>query len=213
MAGIDGNTKGCFHFNNSGTDSSTAGLSFSLQGGATYSTSSPKFGSHSLSVPSASSSYGQIADNAALDYGTGDFTWDYWAKFSTDKASYIAYRSTIAIRYFSSTIDVFMGSGATNRISTAWTPTLGQWYHHALTRSGSNLRFFVDGTQIGSTGTDSQNLDAADAVTLGQGAGANFMDGFIDEFRMSNVARWTANFTPPSSEYTVDNTGSFLSFF
>lgn len=38
-----------------------------------------------------------------------------------------------------------------------------------------------------------------------QYSGGNYFDGYIDEVRISNIARWTgSNFTPPSSEYTSD---------
>lgn len=37
------------------------------------------------------------------------------------------------------------------------------------------------------------------------GASADEMDGYIDEVRISKgIARWTSNFTPPSSPYTPE---------
>lgn len=216
MAGLDSNAKGCFHFNNSAADASTAALTGALGGTGAYSATA-KFGSHALSCPGAG--YFTINDDAALDYGAGDFTWDYWVNFTVTGAAYMTYRggaggsgTLIATRFFANTIDVFLND--VNVISAAWTPSTSTYYHHALVRSGTNVYFFVDGTQLGSTGTSSATLNSDQSVTVGEGAGVNFLNGLVDEFRMSNVARWTGNFTAPTAEYSADTaTGNFFMFF
>jgi hypothetical protein len=72
------------------------------------------------------------------------------------------------------------------------------WYHIAVSRSGANTRMFVNGTQAGSTYTDTNNY-AAGAIGVGGRADATIpLNGYIDDLRITKgIARYTANFTPP----------------
>jgi hypothetical protein len=79
----------------------------------------------------------------------------------------------------------------------------GQWYHIAMVRSGGTITSYLNGVSFGSgvlTGTvqtDTTPLSiGGDSVNIGQA-----FDGFIDEVRISNVARYTSNFTPPSAPF------------
>lgn len=80
------------------------------------------------------------------------------------------------------------------------------WHHVAVVRSGSTITGYFDGTSVG-TATNESLGDATGTLYIGQnsGAGANNFDGWMDEYRISKgVARWTTNFTPPTTEYTAD---------
>lgn len=76
-----------------------------------------------------------------------------------------------------------------------------QWYHFALTRDSSDaMRCFLDGTQIGTTPTNSGSIGQA-THHIGQQQNATYLNGWIDEYRFSNNTRWTANFTPQDHAY------------
>ena len=81
----------------------------------------------------------------------------------------------------------------------------GSWHHLAITRSGTTLRGFVDGTQIGSDITSSLSFDAynTDPLRIGfgnDGRGNFYWDGYMSDIRITKgLARYTANFTPPTS--------------
>lgn len=88
--------------------------------------------------------------------------------------------------------------------SVAWTPSASTWYHVAISRSGDNLRFFVDGTQQGSTQSIAgvTLYDSDQALQVGAENTTHFLDGYLDEVRISKgVARWSGNFTLPVEEY------------
>jgi hypothetical protein len=98
------------------------------------------------------------------------------------------------------TYDLSSGGGYTGGTSTVAFIT-GAWTHVAKTRSGSTVRFFVDGTQrISYTFSGAVSLNS---FTLGN-SGDEFYSGWFDDLRISQIARYTANFTRPSSPFTFN---------
>lgn len=85
--------------------------------------------------------------------------------------------------------------------------------HLALTYDGTEFNFFVDGVQVGSL---SQVLtERSFQVWLGasyEKSAVVYGKSTIDEFRISDICRYSANFTP-SSRHTLDeNTVTLLHF-
>jgi hypothetical protein len=81
------------------------------------------------------------------------------------------------------------------------------WYHVAVTRSGTNTKMFLNGVQEGPTYTDSTNYSVGNSARPFFGAlgtdGSLQWYGYFDEIRISKgIARWTANFTPPTAPYS-----------
>ena len=75
------------------------------------------------------------------------------------------------------------------------------WYHVAVTWDGTTLRFFVNGV-IGTTHTGVTITPSTNQVIVGgTGPGASgLFTGYIDDLRITKgVARYTANFTPPTA--------------
>jgi hypothetical protein len=85
---------------------------------------------------------------------------------------------------------------------------INTWYHIAVSRSGTNTRLFVNGTQEGSTYSDSTNyLTNTTEMRIGQNFDAGFPDnvnGYLDEIRVSNTARYTTTFTPATTAFQPD---------
>lgn len=79
-------------------------------------------------------------------------------------------------------------------------------YHLALVRSGSTITQYINGVADG-TVTNNANI-GNNAATWGFGiytnsGPTNFLGGRVDVIRLSKVARWTSNFTPPTVPYTT----------
>jgi hypothetical protein len=69
------------------------------------------------------------------------------------------------------------------------------WYHIAVVRNGSNWTLYINGYSR-ATYSSNQNLDS-DTLLIGcQALGANKFVGNISNFRYSNSAVYTSNFTP-----------------
>lgn len=174
----------------------------------TISTAQSKYGGASM-VFNGTSSRLSIADSADWDFGTGDFTVELWARF-TSHASV----QTLVSNYLNSTVGwslqrrndtstIRFGNGDTALLDVSWTPTNGVWYHISVTRSGTSLRAFVDGTQVGSTATNSTNITGStNPLLVGAlffGSMMLFYDGYVDDLRVTKgVARYTTTFTPPT---------------
>ena len=102
-----------------------------------------------------------------------------------------------------------MQNGATE-IRSAYdiTPVINTWYHFAVVRNGNNWVVYLDGIQQGTTSNSVSYKDYDTILYIGaysnsgNPAISGFLDGYIDELRISKgIAHWTSNFTPPSSPY------------
>ena len=111
-------------------------------------------------------------------------------------------------RWLSSNILQFtFDVGGVNNVNMqrTWSPSANTWYHIALDRNGSNWYMFIDGVQLAAAYSASNTFNNATGQ-LNVGAGyspvGDFLNGWLDEFRISKgIARWTANFTPPTVAY------------
>ncbi len=118
--------------------------------------------------------------------------------------------------------------GAQNASSfnaAANTVALNRIHHIALTYDGSSVRTFVDG-QLAQTTAASGSWNVgpfASFMLASQGAsiypgvsdgfGNPTAPGFFDSLRISNVARYTASFTPPTAKFSSDGNTVFLENF
>ena len=153
--------------------------------------------------------YLNIPNSSLHDLGSGDFTIEMWLYFSGSTGSFY----NICGKWSSSTQWILQWRGTFWRFytnnggapSVDWNDSVssGQWYHIAVCRSGSNFRFFRDGTQIGSTYTSSAAITSTtDILQIGGAQGSTTpLNGNISDFRLSKVARYTTNFTPPTRSF------------
>jgi len=201
------------------TDSSTSGHTISAFGAVNHSTAKAKFGSTSI-LFDGTTDYLSLPSHADWVLGTGDFTVDFWywqvdngdrvivGSTSTGSATPTAWRakSAATLKFGSSHTDNFVGG-----------VTLGQsaWRHCAYTRASNVLRVFVDGTQDGSDTALTTNFSDQRELWIGNAHDGGDLHGYIDEMRISKgIARWTANFTPPTDAYgstVVNATGTLIS--
>ena len=153
--------------------------------------------------------------NDGVTFGSGNFTIEMFANFTTGAANCIFFggRPTgVAGDY---PVLIFISSDSSLQYNvggsaiTGGTITLNTWHHIAICRSSSSTKMFLDGTQIGSTYSDSTTYVDGGRMRLGNsgynaGGGIN---GFLSNVRVVNAAIYTSNFTVPTSPLTaVTNT-------
>ena len=84
---------------------------------------------------------------------------------------------------------------------------MGQWYHLALVRNGSNNAFYVNGVSL-SSATGSHDVTITTLV-IGGGYGTEYLDGRVSNARFTQgQALYTSNFTPPTSALTTTSQGA-----
>lgn len=204
------------------TDNSSYAATVNFFNTARLSTTTPKYGSASLSLTAVSGSpttsgYCEIADSNNWDFGTGDFTVECWFRTTLIVNGYNA--QTFVSNYSTGVGWTFRYQRTTNRLqwiwnttvlwTSVWTPVANTWYHVAICRSSSALYAFINGVSQGSPVGDGTNYTGA-TVPLQLGAmvnntypsRTNFITGNLDDIRITKgVARYTANFTPPSGPF------------
>jgi hypothetical protein len=179
-------------------------------GNAQVDTAQSKFGESSALFDGS----GDYLTGVTGDYtfGTSDFTIECWFRYSslTSFATITDFRfnagsNTMAIYFDSGVLKVHLDSAV--RITSSNSFNANTWYHVALSRSGTSTKLFVDGTQTGSTYTDSTNYSSSNKLAIGANYDFNAVthwNGHIDEFRISNTARYTTTFTPSTAPFVND---------
>jgi len=105
----------------------------------------------------------------------------------------------------SSVIFALGQSGAIDAFQPSATIASNTWYHIAVSRAGSSIKIFLNGSQIGTTYTSSYNCTSSAqdlAIGINLDADRTPLDGYIDDLRITKgVARYTSNFTPPTAPF------------
>ncbi len=96
----------------------------------------------------------------------------------------------IMIKNDAGTLKFFVDKYNASVTGPAWTPTLGTWYHVAMTYDGTNFEWFVDNV---SQGTAAAGTVATNNASLAIGARMDgttyYFDGLIDDVRVWNIVR------------------------
>jgi hypothetical protein len=143
-----------------------------------------------------------------LAFNTGDFTvelWVYPVAWDSNMVVIQGGSNGFGIQKYSGgstgNIGVIINGGWV--ITDATLPTTGQWTHIAVTRSGSTLRFFVNGVVSGSTPTNTADISEG-IRNIGGESGQTFYYGYMDDIRITKgYARYTANFTAPAAAFPL----------
>lgn len=164
-----------------------------------------------------SANYAQVTSNITTNLiGTGNYTLEFWV-----------YPTVTSGRQ--DWIDLFPSSGS-NRLLVYWdgtnivyypglsaityTVTLSslayQWQHIAVSRLSGSTKMFLNGTQIGSTYTDSVNFSISYKPTIGKDpAGSTYITGYISGIRLV-VGTGYSSITVPTSVPTAVSGSQFL---
>jgi len=180
------------------------------------STTQVKFGSGSYSSGIAGALGGlKIVPTTGFGFGLGDFTIEHWyyptgysdcisvdlrpLAISTGPYPTMSPRISGSMTYY---------TGGIFRITSSTTATpLNQWSSVAVVRYNGNTRLYVNGVQEGITFVDTTDYQEG-AGTIGcrgtEQTGTAPIRGYMDEIRVSNIARYTSNYTPATQPFVND---------
>jgi hypothetical protein len=185
----------------------------------------PKVGTSVISMDGTGDSI-YAASSSDFNFGTGDFTLEAWinnngsgneaifAHFTsgTDKWYFIADYSNDSLAIYDrvSGLDAESKQGGSNGASI----TNGAWHHVAAVRSSGVVKFYIDGK-----GQDNQATPTLPAANFGKtatcyigedGQGSDYWNGYFGPLRISNSARYTADFDIPTTVWTNDGNTKLL---
>jgi len=187
--------------------------------GHTVVSTTSKFGGGSFSLDGAGD-YITIADHADFDFSGEEWTIEFWFYDNgpqlsypntqktdiyyqvTDGSSTNLYLTQHGWTFGRDQISVHLAINGTDVVATSAVAGLGtnQWNHVAVVQNGaSDYKIFCNGSlRVSSASATSPAAGNGNTVYIG-GTGPNddFL-GFIDEFRISNTARYSSDFTPQS---------------
>ena len=191
------------------------------------SVANPVGGSKSMSFPGNNTGVCvQIDDtrnpfaSGGLSAGTNDFTMECWFRPSavlTSGEQYIFEQSYGGPVIFLNGNKYALGWSMNSVLTTTSSViAINTWYHAALTKSSGTSRLFLNGTQQWSS-TSNYNFTQTSvpgttyvAGGLNSGSLSCLYNGLICEARISTIARYTANFTPPSTPFVDDQFTALL---
>ncbi len=166
-----------------------------------------------------------IDDSDDWDFGTGDFTIDFWllnvapASLSNHEPDYAGIISaklstTQAWQLYFGGVGqglqdkllFYPGSGASSLTSTS-VMSAGSMKHIAIVRSGNGLVMYVNGASEGTLDVTGMTINSlGNGIVLGRlttDASNYYSYVWLDELRISKgIARWTSNFTPATEPYS-----------
>ncbi|MEK6705331.1 MAG: LamG-like jellyroll fold domain-containing protein, partial [Bdellovibrionota bacterium] len=184
----------------------------------------------SRNFTAGSSTYMSAANNDAQRTTTSTMTVEAWVRFDTRPSNnyymVIAQKSAaspnlgwqFALKkqsnkyYLSFNASTDGTAYATEVKSNSLTISADTWYHLAVTYNKGTVEFYREGTKkgggtIGVAGSTPLFNNTA-TLEIGRdsvpGTPTSYLDGYVDDLRISQVVRWTSDFTKPASAYDPD---------
>lgn len=149
-----------------------------------------------------------------------DYTIEFWRYFAqnnsgsgivTIRGKFTTYIPCLLIGYASQNIQSGLYAGTTAgswdiiENKTMGTYTTGVWNHMCLSKHENTYYCFKDGTLTATYSTDTTfKYPYTEFFAIGAWCGSNnsfspnaVMAGYLQDFRVSDICRYTSNFTPP----------------
>lgn len=181
--------------------------------GAVLSNTQTAFGSSaSFGATGAANQFISTPITQAMQF-TGDFTVEFWHFLSSNVADAApvaignnASNTTMAyIAYVAG--DIFVkgdGQTAATKVSSVAFP-LNTWLHIALVKHGTAWTVYRGGVASAPVTINAPwGTEGGLLYVNGFSSAVTAVNGFIDELRISNIARYLAGFTPPNAPFVVD---------
>ena len=208
------------HFSTIAPGRTGSATTISVTGNTQHSTNKAKFGTSSFQTY-ISGSAGQLsASPTNTAFGSGSWTIEYWVNFNAinnwqeawdlhgPSGEYLDVYQNASTQTYPRVAGLVFISNTTSENYHPATTTTGQWDHRAFVRNGStDFKSYLNGTAQGTTtaGGDSMPTNVWNALTIGSGTQANW-----DDFRISDTARYTGNFSVPTARFETDANTMFL---
>jgi len=213
VSGLTFGTNGFYlKFNNS-FDKHT----LTANGDVKHSTAQNKIGATSIAFD-GTNDWITVTDHPDFDFGTSAFTIEMWVRMDSSSTNYSGLftmdNPQCSFRINAQGRIQFLQDHGGTRGNTDDNDTSGTnlrddaWHHVAMVREGdATWDLYVDGTSEYSGTGMTGNITGHSDIVIGRRAdsNSNYLTGYLDEIRVSKVARYTSNFTPSTTAFDDDN--------
>jgi hypothetical protein len=176
-----------------------------------------------------SAAFLSLADNTAFNFGTGDATVEFWFNSPGTSNNYPGIISSVdyntsgsaSIRFdntgYKGKVFMYINGGGDPVIASTSTISYNTWTHVAITRSGTSLKMYINGT-LDTTVTISVSLGwylSYGGMRIGRGfdvdGASAYFPGYVSNVRLvKGSVVYTANFTPSTTPLTAIANTSLL---
>lgn len=189
--------------------------------GVIVSTDQSKFNGKSLYFGNSVYLTANIPDIFA---GVADWTVDWWEYRTSNNTNGAVVSKTFAAN---GGLGILIGQDISNNLyffgsgGSQWdvapstlmgTQILNTWVHRAVTRNFGTIRTFENGELKAEVPSSASIGATTQPLTVGRYdfQSGGYYPGYISEFRISNIARWTENFIPPAAPYSWQKPPDYL---
>lgn len=202
---IQSRTISLLHFD--GTNGSTT---FTDEYGSTWIPTSVTLSTSQFKYGSASGNFTGSTNNIlsptsiGTSIGSGDFTWEGWIYCTSLSAQYgvFSFSSGPVYGLYINTDQTLQLYGVSTAVNTTEKISLSLWTHLAFVKSAGVCSVFINGVKCSNTLSISTSLSGLACRLGNQNNLASPFIGYMDECRISTIARYTSNFTPPTAPFT-----------
>jgi len=189
----------------------------------------PKVGSSAIAFD-GDGDYLSVPDSADWNFGSSDFTIEMWVNMpdvefqqNNDLTTIWSQANTTSLYtalYWVTDNNAYNSKGFNFYAKTSGGGELfnfatgvsgindGEWNHVAVVRNGSNWNIYINGVSRASRTGSEALVDWSYPVRFGSlwhsSGPYREWQGYLDEIRISDSARYTANFTPDTTAFTSD---------
>jgi hypothetical protein len=210
------NTSLLLNFTNAGIPDATGKGDWETVGNTQISTAQSKFGGSSMYFDGSGDRLINLASSqySLFDFGTGDFTIEFWF-YCINTTSGIVYARGASSHNL---CVVYLGANATDKVSfygaasgagtaikSAGTPAVSTWNHAAIVRQNGTVTVYLNGTGGTPTSNTTNITNSSYVPSIGDYNHSPLpFAGYLDDFRITKgYARYTTNFTPPTSAFPL----------
>lgn len=192
------------HFDGNYNDSSPNNVTITSSGNASLSTTNPKFGTGcylGLNTPRD----GRVTTPAFFNFGNNrPFTICFWVRDGDGNGAVLdIFPDGYSMAVLAVSVQGIVQVG--NALLNSWTNlsttplSSGSYKHFAIVGDGTNIKAYINGTQVGSIITHPNWPSINSPVCIGNlKTGSAGHIGRIDEFLLYDGVLWASNFTPPT---------------
>ena len=188
-------------------DSSPNPKTITVNGNAQISTAQSKYGGSSLYFDGAS--WLEIAHDSSLNFFSGDFTIEAFVRVSNNNQISLVQKRSTAFNtgdwiLWQDKFDSHSIDSSGNGLLITLPLTANTFVHTVLQKRGNLYSRYVEGTLVASATYTQTVQNNSEPITIGRdraGGGRFYLTGYIDSLRLTNVARYTANFNPETDTF------------